>query len=317
MTDIFALIIGINYKSGNTRVSPLDGCVNDANAFQSALPKGSVKYCKKLLEKDASKENIEKEMREIVSLVNNEKTPVLVIYYAGHGTRQRDTEGDEKDLMDECIVCYDGRVIKDDWIFENVVVSLNANVRACFVTDCCHSGTMYDLPMEFIYDRKEKTMVAGFPVLHRIPIQAQCLSLSGCLDSQYAGETYFERSIRGIFTSALIKILPSLLENPPTSIETLGEKIQASMETFRYPGDTRPQLVSISTNFFGSSKSRTVTPTTTTAETSTVEPREAIADTILQGLSRQVKPAKSFNVTFPTFAFLILGALFLRKNGWF
>ena len=93
--QVLGLVIGINYAQGGTNVSKLDGCVNDANEMEVFLKKTFPKIqIKKLLEKQAMKENIELEMKSLVEKANSSMKSLVFVYYAGHGTRRQDTSGD-------------------------------------------------------------------------------------------------------------------------------------------------------------------------------------------------------------------------------
>ncbi|KDQ21675.1 hypothetical protein BOTBODRAFT_61312 [Botryobasidium botryosum FD-172 SS1] len=77
----------------------------------------------------------------------------LFFYFAGHGEQVYDQDGDEDDGMDESIlpVDHNGDVdqdIVDDDIFEYMVKPLPAGCKLTALVDCCHSGTILDLPLE-------------------------------------------------------------------------------------------------------------------------------------------------------------------------
>jgi len=76
----------------------------------------------------------------------------LFLHYSGHGSEQADTNGDEKSGMDQVLVPVDyntgGRMIVDDWVLQTLVLPLPENVHMFAVMDCCHSGSIMDLPYE-------------------------------------------------------------------------------------------------------------------------------------------------------------------------
>jgi hypothetical protein len=76
----------------------------------------------------------------------------LFVHYSGHGSQQRDTNGDEKSGQDQVLVPVDynkgGRMIVDDWIFDTLIIPLPEGVHMFAVMDCCHSGSIMDLPFE-------------------------------------------------------------------------------------------------------------------------------------------------------------------------
>lgn len=68
----------------------------------------------------------------------------LVVYYTGHGASVKDTNGDEDDGFDEALVFDDNFVIDD--LAEIITKSGKPeSSKVCLFSDCCHSGTIYDL----------------------------------------------------------------------------------------------------------------------------------------------------------------------------
>lgn len=353
--QVLGLVIGINYAEGGTNVSKLDGCLNDANEMEAFLKKTFPKIqLKKLLEKQAMKENIELELKSLLNKANSSMKSLVFVYYAGHGTRQGDKSGDEIDGTDECLVTYDGRLIVDDWLLENFVSKLKSSVHACFISDCCHSGTIYDLPQHFIFSRSLKKMVSQKTKPLKNQIQAKCLSISGCLDNQYAGEFYLKnKTSRGIFTAALVDIWEqfSIMD----SVQSLGKKIQDSMDNvwktkFGYPVEYFSQFVSISTNLGSITETSVIIPTSIISSLSPVhfsrpsswandkpirmrnviseetgvkleaeqktlqQESSTIAYSLIENKIARGKQAKSSGVSVPTIALLVIGALLLLKR---
>lgn len=77
------------------------------------------------------------------------------LHYSGHGSRERDTTGDEADGFDETIVPLDALSagqITDDLIFDELVKPLPSGSRLFCIFDCCHSGTVMDLPYTWVFD---------------------------------------------------------------------------------------------------------------------------------------------------------------------
>lgn len=75
----------------------------------------------------------------------------LVFHFSGHGGQKKDLDGDEDDGYDETLVPIDykksGHVL-DDTIFALLVKQLPYGVHLFAMTDCCHSGSVFDLPYE-------------------------------------------------------------------------------------------------------------------------------------------------------------------------
>ena len=73
----------------------------------------------------------------------------------------RDTSGDEKDGYDETLIPLDYQTsgqIRDDDLLRHVVVAMKAGVFVTSIMDCCHSGTVLDLPYNFKADGEEEEM---------------------------------------------------------------------------------------------------------------------------------------------------------------
>jgi hypothetical protein len=77
----------------------------------------------------------------------------LFIHYSGHGGQTEDLDGDEEDGMDETIYPVDfkqaGMIVDDEmhWI---MVRPLPPGCRLTAIFDCCHSGSVLDLPYEYV-----------------------------------------------------------------------------------------------------------------------------------------------------------------------
>jgi hypothetical protein len=134
-----ALCIGIN----DYRTSPLAGCVADAQTWAAALKQLGFEEPRLLLNEQATRDEILKALRELVT--SSQAGDVLVFQYAGHGTQLPDHNRDEgEDGKDEalCPIDFDSGafVIDDDVaeIFRGIPFGVNIT---CFI-DCCHSGTI-------------------------------------------------------------------------------------------------------------------------------------------------------------------------------
>jgi len=82
----------------------------------------------------------------------------------GHGGKLRDDDGDEKDGYDETLVPLDYETagqIRDDDLYKMLIGSLKEGVFATFIMDCCHSGSVLDLPFTFVADGESNEMSMG------------------------------------------------------------------------------------------------------------------------------------------------------------
>ena len=150
-----ALLIGINYVGHEN--GELRGCHNDVRImkqFVTSLGFSDSPNDMKILMDDGAnemptRENIAAAMLWLVE--DARPGDALFLHYSGHGSQVRDESGDETSGMDQTLVPVDyqenGQII-DDWIFGTVVMPLPTGVSMFCVMDCCHSGSIMDLPYE-------------------------------------------------------------------------------------------------------------------------------------------------------------------------
>eukprot|EP01065_Artemidia_motanka_P021706 TRINITY_DN2595_c0_g1_i1.p1 TRINITY_DN2595_c0_g1~~TRINITY_DN2595_c0_g1_i1.p1 ORF type:complete len:443 (+),score=142.00 TRINITY_DN2595_c0_g1_i1:65-1393(+) len=99
---------------------------------------------------------------------NAEPGDTVFFHYSGHGTQVKDLDGDEEDGMDEALVPMDYQkagFITDDTLYEKLCKSLPAGVRVFAMMDCCHSGTILDLPYTFTADEASLAQVYADKVM--------------------------------------------------------------------------------------------------------------------------------------------------------
>ena len=80
-------------------------------------------------------------------------TDAVFLHYSGHGTKLKDDEhGEEADGYDEALVPLDFQdvgMLRDDDLFDILIKPLPDGVHMVSLMDCCHSGTILDLPYIF------------------------------------------------------------------------------------------------------------------------------------------------------------------------
>ena len=161
-----ALLVGINYI--NHSQGRLSGCINDVISMVNYLEQteGFSQDAMQILVDDPYDNNVREAIHSRVGepsrdgiinaiqwLVSDVQAgDVLFFHYSGHGGQKRDTSGDEEDGKDETLIPEDytsAGVIKDDELYELLVKNLPMGVRLVCLMDCCHSGTVLDLPYTF------------------------------------------------------------------------------------------------------------------------------------------------------------------------
>jgi len=158
-----AVLIGINYvgQSGE-----LAGCQNDVLNMKEYIEDvhGFEEENMTILLDDGvheepTRDNILNAYKKIVRL--SKPGDVVFCHYAGHGGKLRDQNGDEADGYDETLVPVDYQSagqIRDDDLLKTLVVPMAQGVVATSVMDCCHSGTVLDLPYNFKGDGEHDGM---------------------------------------------------------------------------------------------------------------------------------------------------------------
>lgn len=214
--DCISLLIGINYENTD---SELSNCIKDIDHVFSALlaPYVGVKHENVIYMSEhrpgtqfyPTKSNILRQFANFAALIN--QTKVGYFHYSGHGSYVRDTSSDELDRKDEALVPIDynenGFLIDDD-IFSALVKKLKPDVHLLVTTDCCHSGTILDLPYKWkadgSYTIEHKLNSAELSTLPRI------VMLSGCRDSQTSadgGPITVNGDTSGALTGAFLHVL--------------------------------------------------------------------------------------------------------------
>ncbi|KAL7462889.1 hypothetical protein ACHAXS_003261 [Conticribra weissflogii] len=152
-----AVLIGINYVG---QQGELSGCHNDVKNINSYLQRvlGFERENMKVLMDDGMHEeptfeNIVQAFKWVVK--ESEPGDTVWIHYSGHGGRLEDQDGDEDDGYDETLIPVDFQSegqIRDDDLLKYLVQPMSEGVTMTCLMDCCHSGTVLDLPYRFIAD---------------------------------------------------------------------------------------------------------------------------------------------------------------------
>ncbi|RKP10957.1 peptidase C14, caspase domain-containing protein [Thamnocephalis sphaerospora] len=151
-----AVFIGINYTGMPVA---LNGCINDVHNIRNFLQQryGFLpNHCVQLTDDQEeakflpTRANIIAAMKWLVQ--DAQPGDSLFLHYSGHGATAEDMDGDEKDGQDETIVPLDyqtaGMIVDDD-LHAILVKPLQEGVRLTTIFDCCHSGTILDLPFTY------------------------------------------------------------------------------------------------------------------------------------------------------------------------
>jgi hypothetical protein len=119
----------------------------------------------------------------------------LVFHYSGHGSRQRNYNGDEVDGYDETLCPLDFEtqgMIVDDEINATIVRPLPHGVKLHSIIDACHSGTVLDLPFLCRMNRAGQYVWEDHRPrsgLWKGTAGGEAISISGCDDDQTSADT--------------------------------------------------------------------------------------------------------------------------------
>lgn len=160
-----AVVVAINYVG---QQGELRGCHNDAlNMIEyikdvHGFPEENITI---LMDDgnhtEPTRDNILAAYRKLVR--ESQPGDVVFTHYSGHGGKLRDQDGDEADGFDETLVPVDyvqSGQIRDDDLFTTLVGPMARGVVMTCLMDCCHSGTVLDLPFEFVADGQQQEMHA-------------------------------------------------------------------------------------------------------------------------------------------------------------
>jgi len=255
-----SLHIGINNYPGTQ--NDLSGCVNDANDWKDELKSRGFETTV-LLDADATKKKMLKAIKEIVK--DTTKKDIAVITYSGHGTWVPDEDGDEEDGRDEALCPYDimdNKLITDDELYE--IFSERAwSARIIFISDSCHSGSVskasnfklgskkeleqapkirFLAPEVFLQDNPamlQKAKRVEFQTQARWKIRAATVLFSGCKDTEYSYDAWFNGRANGAFSYLALKALKDMDANDTYS--DWFKEIRTYLPHERYP--QTPQIL--------------------------------------------------------------------------
>ena len=247
------LVIGNNYTGTS---NALNGCVNDifnisktmknmydvrdstikklsfpegnCNIFQEDCGKLKINYLYDVSQTGGkvdpdclpNKQNILNNLDYLVRNVS--KFSTIIIHYSDHGGQLSNISDDfEETTKDSTWIPLDFRIkgeITDDYINDSFLALLKKNVNVLIISDCCHSGTIADLPIistsTGLYTKQPSTM-KNFTGKNA-SVTPKILCISGCTDNQTSADALLpspfnsnQKVAQGAITNALINVLKS------------------------------------------------------------------------------------------------------------
>jgi len=223
-----AFLVGINnYKPEGAinkslcrkKWKNLQGCINDVGSIKGILI--SRFYFKQkdihlLKNEEATRDNILSGI-ETHLIKEADSGDVCVFYFAGHGSRVKNSKSNEPDKKDETLVPADWYRgvgdIRDKELKKlfNRVLDKKANLTV--IIDACHSGSIsrgIPVKVDYRFMPENECDVADPPDNAKEPAEKGALILSASRDFQTTPEIEDENgNFYGLFTWALLKVLRS------------------------------------------------------------------------------------------------------------
>jgi hypothetical protein len=230
-----ALLIGCNYTGTQYE---LNGCINDIENIQNKL-KTQYQFNNVLImtdntSKKPTKANI---LDEVKNLLKNAKSgDKLFLAFSGHGTTIKDTNGDEKDGLDEMFVPLDFNYISDDEIKILINTHLKKDVTLFALFDCCHSGTILDLRYQYFDSEKKDNSTENTKGTETI---GNVIMISGCMDNQTSDDAFINSKYQGAMTWSFLEVVN---KNPNVTWKELITTMRSTLKTSKY--QQIPQLSS-------------------------------------------------------------------------
>ena len=223
-SHVYALLIGIEYTTyaRQRKAEQLPGCSRDTENIYRYLVSETQKVPNQNVSilvdagslkrqrgtKEPTKQNICDGFKWLVGKANEAGSEpcTLYVHYSGHGSWERDRSGDEQDGRDESLVpadYLDRGCIIDDYLRANFINKLPSNCTLVCIFDCCHSGTVLDLPL--LWEPTKQHYAAS-----KKCDEPQCnvVCISGCMDTQTSASAYDierRRQWQGAMTWALLQ----------------------------------------------------------------------------------------------------------------
>jgi hypothetical protein len=242
-----ALCVGINNYPGTS--NDLKGCVNDCKSWRELLMKtfgfGQVKT---LVDKQATKRNIENELNKLVK--GSKSGDILVFTYSGHGSSVPDRNSDEPDKKDETLYTYDGHLTDD--VIRKILDQLPDGVRMTVISDSCHSGSITravlqdsgstEVKPRFMppEDGRAMMILADLEPRGRVFTSQKVMDevlITGCKSTEFSYDARFNGRAMGAMSFNAIEILK---QNPNISYDQFYAALKNRLPSSRYP--QTPQL---------------------------------------------------------------------------
>ncbi len=219
-------------------VKNLSGSVNDVMGMKGILVSrfyfkpGNIRV---LINEQATRHNI---LSGIENHLIKDAAPgdVCVFYFAGHGSRVKNSMSGEPDKKDETLVPADWYRgvgdIRDKELKRLFNRILDKKVHLTVIVDACHSGSISrgsPVRLHYRWVPENECDAADPPGKEKDPVERGALVLSAARDFQLAREKTDENNTRhGLFTWALLRVLRSVPFDEPAG--SIFSRVNALMQ---------------------------------------------------------------------------------------
>ena len=239
-----AVLIGINYTGQDGELS---GCHNDIKHISQFLQKkhGFKKQNMSILLDDGkcmepSYANIMMTLEKIAR--ESQPGDSVWLHYSGHGGRLPDDSNDEEDGMDETIIPLDFKrrgQIRDDDLLKYFVMPMQKGVTVTCIMDCCHSGTVLDLPYQFIADGQHSAMESNKIFFKATPKTRRIDDSSSSIGNTGAGPGTILLDLEETNDSIPSQLIHRTQETSPRKLDSFNNLTLPSVPEADLPPPTR------------------------------------------------------------------------------
>jgi hypothetical protein len=205
-----ALLFGLNYA--HCKQGQLNGCINDVRQMAAQIygtfgaSFSITVYTDDVDIRATSYNGIIQKLYDLAIASYKENLEFVWIHYSGHGSHQKDANGDESDGYDEGLVPsdYETRGLLLDDFLNRIMEQFNPKTRVLFITDCCHSGSILDL--RYTWNENKQPLIENRNCIIKAPV----ILISSCLDSQTAADAFNllkDGKHIGALTASIINVL--------------------------------------------------------------------------------------------------------------
>ena len=202
-----ALLIGIDYISNPEH--SLKGCINDILVMRNMLIDAyDYDASDIIIMRDDSGDFIQPTRTNIMNQFNNlvshsEFLEEIWFHYSGHGSQLKNQNSEIKDIIIPSNYQEEG-VIQDSELFQ-LIQQIVIPCRTIMIFDCCHSGSICDMPWTFEYVNNDYMITHTNTVI----LENQNIYVfSGCRDSETSADSMntLDQAV-GAFSNALVESL--------------------------------------------------------------------------------------------------------------